>query len=189
MKKTLIVGIIGLALILAAVGGFLFLFNEVSPTLPGEETDTTDVVTSKPSNPSEPSGGSSNSGDSGNVNDTIHLDDSGNFGYAVVNGFTYFFQKVYNGGGTTLYWNSSEGQIKQYGDYDLYIAFSTKALDWELDEYEIHAIPLKKQSTTYISYTRIYNCANPGYVLEDLKQHVFGNPEFIRYQIDYAPIG
>ena len=168
-------------LIVAVVGAFLFLFNEIDPSVL-DETETTEApVTSVPST-STPS----TSAPSGQ--DNIHYAIDAKAGYVVVNDYTYFFSYYDNQYSSTVFWKShnngeevSNWDIKPYSNYELYIASSYDGLKWELDEYDFHDFPVRAGERFFISYTRIKNCSNPDYVLQDLVQNVFTNHSYFHF--------
>ena len=194
MTKTIIAGVIGLILIATALVGFSMLFDKVEAYLPEVEDVTTEEVTNKPSggsDTSKPSGGASTTEPSGTDSNIVYANGI-KVGYSVVNEYTYFFAYYDNYSTDGVFWKASNLQepdthnIKPYGNYSLYIAESKDGVNWELDEYDYHDFYVGPGKRLFVSYTRIKNCSNPDYVLEDLKQNVFNDPYYFYWKIDNA---
>ena len=195
MANKFVAGIIGILLIIAAIGGLVFLFNKIEPSLSSTDSTTaitTDVpVTNIPSTNSPSTSAPSTSAPDDNIDKIVYA--SGvTAGYSVVNDYTYFFFFFDNDSSKRVFWKASNLQdesnydIKPYGDYDLFIASSYDGVDWELDEYDFHEFSVASGYRLYVSYTRIFNCKNPDYVLEDLKQNVFSNENYFNWRIENA---
>ena len=190
MKNKLIAGIIGMILIVAAVAGFALLLDKTNSMFP-EETTTVDS-TIEPDTTTPTTSAPTTSGPIVDNTSSIVYDLEKTIGYSVVNDYTYFFFFYDNDASDTVFWKApninekSDHHIKPYADYDLYIASSYDGLDWELDEYDFHDFHVRSGDRLFVSYTRIYNCKNPDFILEDLKQNVFSNDYYFDWYVDYA---
>ena len=198
MKKTILIGIVGLLVIVAGLASFMILFEKVDPSLPGDDV-TTEEVTNKPSSgnnssaeTNKPSGGSSSSSTTAPSTSAPSDEDSdfvvyGDVGYSTVNGYTYFFVSYTNGTTEARYWNchDSEGNdgVKPYGIYEPYVAYSYDGETWKLDEYTVHQFTVIPEKTIYVSYTRVKNCSNPEAVLEELSDYVLYNDYYFNWDV------
>ena len=204
MTKTIITGIIGLILIVAVIGGFIFLFDKVDTDfLDGDGVTTEAVVkdpttsaptTSAPTTSAPTTSAPSTSAPGGDSDLNIVYATGAKAGYVEINDYTYFFHYYDNTTSKTVFWKShnngedvSDWDIKPYSSkYDLFIATSYDGEEWILDEYEFHDFPVRPGERCYISYTRVKDCTNPDYVLEELVQNVFTNSYYFNWRIDEA---